>query len=118
MVTPHHISVDARCNLQENPEGGGEMARKKTSTSWTSEEVATAFEAGIVFGRMVENRRPRRSPLWSEEEWLQALAKAVGKKERSTIREWTENAGPEEQHREEQHAGEQQRGEQHAGGND
>jgi hypothetical protein len=89
------------------------MARKKTSIDWTSEEVATAFEAGIVFGRMVENRRPRRSPLWSEEEWLQALAKAVGKKEESSIRESTENAGPEEQQ-----GGGQQRGEQHAGGND
>jgi hypothetical protein len=89
------------------------MARKKTSIDWTSEEVATAFEAGIVFGRMVENRRPRRSPLWSEEEWLQALVKAVGKKEESSIREWNEDVGPEKQQ-----GGEQQRGEQHAGGND
>jgi len=45
-----------------------------------SEEVVNAFEAGIVFGRMVENRRPKRSPLWSEDEWRQALIKAVGKK--------------------------------------
>ena len=57
------------------------MAHKKKSIDWTSEEVVTAFEAGIVFGRMVENRRPGRSPLWSEEEWLQALVNAVGKKD-------------------------------------
>ena len=45
-----------------------------------SEEVVNAFEAGIVFGRMVEIRRPKRHPLWSDDEWLQALIKAVGKK--------------------------------------
>jgi hypothetical protein len=51
-----------------------------------SEEVVNAFEAGIVFGRMVQSRR--RHPLWSEDEWLQALIKAVGKKAEFTIREW------------------------------
>jgi len=45
-----------------------------------------AFEAGIVFGRMVQSRR--RHPLWSEDEWLQALIKAVGKKAESKVREW------------------------------
>jgi hypothetical protein len=55
-----------------------------------SEDVAIAFEAGIVFGRMVEARRPRRDPLWSDEEWLQALIKAVGKKAESKVREWNE----------------------------
>jgi hypothetical protein len=53
---------------------------KGTIGAEASEQVVTAFEAGIVFGRMVENRRPRRSPLWSEREWRQALIKAVGKK--------------------------------------
>ena len=48
-----------------------------------SEEVVTAFEAGIVFGRMMEVRRPKRHPLWSDDEWLQALIKAVGKKAES-----------------------------------
>ena len=48
-----------------------------------SEEVVNAFEAGIVFGRMVEIRRPKRRPLWSDDEWLQALIKAVGKKAES-----------------------------------
>ena len=51
----------------------------------SEEEVVNAFEAGIVFGRMVENRRPRRFPLWSEDEWLQALIKAVGKKAESKV---------------------------------
>jgi hypothetical protein len=55
-----------------------------------SEEVVNAFEAGIVFGRMVESRRPKRHPLWSDDEWLQALNKAVGKKAESKDRE---NAG-------------------------
>jgi hypothetical protein len=54
------------------------------------EEVVNAFEAGIVFGRMVESRRPKRHPLWSDDEWLQALNKAVGKKAESKDRE---NAG-------------------------
>jgi hypothetical protein len=52
---------------------------KKTIGVDASEEVVNAFEAGIVFGRMVENRRPKRAPLWSEDEWRQALIKAVGK---------------------------------------
>jgi hypothetical protein len=56
---------------------------KKTIEVDASEEVVNAFEAGIVFGRMVENRRPKRAPLWSEDEWLQALIKAVGKKAKS-----------------------------------
>jgi hypothetical protein len=64
---------------------------KRTIGVDVSEEVANAFEAGIVFGRMVENRRPRRNPLWSDDEWLQALIKAVGKKAESKVREW--NAG-------------------------
>jgi hypothetical protein len=60
------------------------MARdKRTNGVDASEEVVNAFEAGIVFGRMVETRRPRRHPLWSEEEWLQALLKVVGKKAES-----------------------------------
>jgi hypothetical protein len=41
---------------------------KKTSGVDASEEVVNAFEAGIVFGRMVESRRPTRHPLWSEDE--------------------------------------------------
>jgi len=49
-----------------------------------------AFEAGIVFGRMVEARRPKRDPLWSCDEWLQALIKALGKKAEFKIREWNE----------------------------
>jgi hypothetical protein len=64
---------------------------KRTIGVEVSEEVVNAFEAGIVFGRMVENRRPRRNPLWSDDEWLQALIKAVGKKAESKVREW--NAG-------------------------
>jgi hypothetical protein len=64
---------------------------KRTSGADVSEEVVTAFEAGIVFGRMVESRRPRRHPLWSDDEWLQALIKAVGEKAVSKVREW--NAG-------------------------
>jgi hypothetical protein len=68
------------------------MARdKRTNGVDASEEVMNAFEAGIVFGRMVESRRPRHAPLWSDEEWLQALIKAVGKKAESKVREW--NAG-------------------------
>jgi hypothetical protein len=61
---------------------------KRTIGVEVSEEVVNAFEAGIVFGRMVENRRPRRNPLWSDDEWLQALIKAVGKKAESKVREW------------------------------
>jgi len=64
---------------------------KRTIGVEVSEEVVNAFEAGIVFGRMVENRRPRRNPLWSDDEWLQALIKAVGNKAESKVREW--NAG-------------------------
>jgi hypothetical protein len=64
---------------------------KRTIGADVSEEVVTAFEAGIVFGRMVESRRPRRHPLWSDDEWLQALIKAVGEKAVSKVREW--NAG-------------------------
>ena len=63
---------------------------KRTIGVEVSEEVVNAFEAGIVFGRMVENRRPRRNPLWSDDEWLQALIKAVGKKAESKVREWNE----------------------------
>ena len=55
---------------------------KRTIGVDVSEEVVTAFEAGIVFGR-VEIRRPKRRPLWSDDEWLQALIKAVGKKAES-----------------------------------
>jgi hypothetical protein len=63
------------------------MARdKRTNGVDASEEVVNAFEAGIVFGRMVENRRPKRTPLWSDDEWLQALIKAVGKKAESKVR--------------------------------
>jgi hypothetical protein len=64
---------------------------KRTIGVDVSEDLVSAFEAGIVFGRMVENRRPRSKPLWSDEEWLQALIKAVGKKAESKVREW--NAG-------------------------
>ena len=68
------------------------MARDKRANGMgVSEEVLNAFEAGIVFGRMVEARRPRRDPLWSDDEWLQALIKAVGKEAESRVREW--NAG-------------------------
>ena len=56
---------------------------RKTIEVDASEEVVNAFEAGIVFGRMVENRRPKHAPLWSEDEWRQALIKAVGKKAKS-----------------------------------
>jgi hypothetical protein len=59
---------------------------KRTNGVDASEEAANAFEAGIVFGRMVENRRPKRHPLWSDDEWLQALIKAVGKKAESKVR--------------------------------
>jgi hypothetical protein len=66
------------------------MARdKRTIGVDVSEEVVNAFEAGIVFGRLVESRR--RHPLWSEDEWFQALIKAVGKKAESKVRDW--NAG-------------------------
>jgi hypothetical protein len=64
---------------------------KRTIGVDVSEEVVNAFEAGIVFGRMAEARRPKRHPLWSDDEWLQALIKAVGKKAESKVREW--NAG-------------------------
>jgi hypothetical protein len=63
------------------------MAKDKTTIGVdASEEVVNAFEAGIVFGRMVEIRRPKRHPLWSDDEWLQALIKAVGKKAESKVR--------------------------------
>jgi hypothetical protein len=72
--------------------GGEDWLRiKKTIGVDVSEEVVNAFEAGIVFGRMVEARRPRPNPLWSEEEWLQALIEVVGKKAESKVRE--SNAG-------------------------
>jgi hypothetical protein len=58
---------------------------KRTIGVDVSEEVVNAFEAGIVFGRIVENRRPRPHPLWSDDEWLQALIKAVGKKAESKV---------------------------------
>ena len=58
---------------------------KRTIGVEASEEVVNAFEAGIVFGRMVESRRPKRHPLWSDDEWLQALIKAVGKKAESKV---------------------------------
>jgi hypothetical protein len=58
---------------------------KRTIGADVSEEVVIAFEAGIVFGRMVETRRPKRHPLWSDEEWLQALTKAVRKKATSQV---------------------------------
>jgi len=60
---------------------------KRTIGVDVSEEVVTAFEAGIVFGRMVESRRPKRHPLWSDDEWLQALIKAIGKKGESKDRD-------------------------------
>jgi hypothetical protein len=64
------------------------MAKDKTTIGVdASEEVVNAFEAGIVFGRMVEIRRPKRHPLWSDDEWLQALIKAVGKQAESKVRE-------------------------------
>lgn len=67
-------------------ESGGELAKdKRTIGVDVSEEVVIAFEAGIVFGRMVEIRRPKRHPLWSDDEWLQALTKAVGKKTESKV---------------------------------
>jgi hypothetical protein len=67
------------------------MARDKRANGMgVSEEVLNAFEAGIVFGRMAEARRPRRDPLWSDDEWLQALIKAVGKEAESRVREWNE----------------------------
>ena len=70
---------------------GDWMARdKRANGTGISEEVVNAFEAGIVFGRMVEARRPRRDPLWSDEEWLQALIKAVGKEKESEVLEWNE----------------------------
>jgi hypothetical protein len=59
------------------------MARDKKTIEVDAEEVVNAFEAGIVFGRMAESRRPKRAPLWSEAEWRQALIKAVGKKTKS-----------------------------------
>jgi hypothetical protein len=75
------------------------MARdKRTIGVDVSEEVVTAFEAGIVFGRMVESRRPKRFPLWSDDEWLQALIKAVGKKAESKVREIAGLNGGGQQH--------------------
>ena len=60
---------------------------KRTIGVDASEEVVTAFEAGIVLGRMAESRRPKHAPLWSDNEWRQALIKAVGKKAKSKVRE-------------------------------
>jgi hypothetical protein len=66
---------------------------KRTIGVDVSEELVSAFEAGIVFGRMVESRHPRRHPLWSEAEWIQALIKVAGKKAEPKVREkWTGNA--------------------------
>jgi hypothetical protein len=64
----------------------GLAKNKRTIGVEVSEEVVSAFEAGVVFGRMVEARRQRHAPLWSEHEWLQALIKAVGKKAESKVR--------------------------------
>jgi hypothetical protein len=61
---------------------------KRTIGVDVSEEVVNAFEAGIVFGRMAEARRPKRHPLWSDDEWLQALIKAVGKNAESENGLW------------------------------
>jgi hypothetical protein len=72
---------------QESSLEAGLAKDKRTIGVDVSEEVVNAFEAGIVFGRMVESRRPRRHPLWSENEWLQALIRAVGKKAESKVRE-------------------------------
>jgi len=74
-------STLSRRHFAENRIGGA-VAKDKRIIGWVdvSEEVVNAFEAGIVFGRMTEIRRPRRNPLWSEDEWRQALIKAVGKK--------------------------------------
>jgi hypothetical protein len=44
-----------------------------------SEELKQAFTAGFRFGEMVEGRRPRRHPKYSEDEWCQALIEAGGK---------------------------------------
>jgi hypothetical protein len=72
------------------------MARdKRANGTGLSEEVVNAFEAGIVFGRMVEARQPRREPLWTDEEWLQALIKAVGKQAESKVLEWNEGISKE-----------------------
>ena len=68
---------------------------KRTIGVDVSEEVVNAFEAGIVFGRMGEARGPRRDPLWSDDEWLQALIKALGKKAESKVREWNEGMSKE-----------------------
>ena len=72
---------------QESSLEAGLAKDKRTIGVDVSEEVVNAFEAGIVFGRMVESRRPRRHSLWSENEWLQALIRAVGKKAESKVRE-------------------------------
>ena len=53
---------------QESSLEAGLAKDKRTIGVDVSEEVVNAFEAGIVFGRMVESRRPRRHPLWSENE--------------------------------------------------
>jgi hypothetical protein len=75
------------------------MARdKRTIGIDVSDEVVSAFEAGVVFGRMVEARRPRHAPLWSEHEWIQALIKAVGKKAESKVREIAGLNGDRQQH--------------------
>jgi hypothetical protein len=70
---------------------------KRTIGVDVSDEVVSAFEAGVVFGRMVEARRPSHQPLWSDEEWLQALIKAIGKKAESKVREWNEGLSREGQ---------------------
>ena len=51
---------------------------KKVGWRSTPEEIIVAFEAGILFGRKMESRHPRRIPVWSEEEWEAGLAQAAG----------------------------------------
>ena len=44
-----------------------------------SPEIVRAFQEGITFGLMVGRRRPIRVPLWTEDEWREALIRAGGK---------------------------------------
>ena len=80
-------SMLSRRHFAENRIGGGVAKDKRTIGVDVAEEVVTAFEAGIVFGRMVEARRPKRHPLWTDDEWRQALIKAVGKRAEPKVRE-------------------------------
>ena len=84
-------------SLRENRIGDWMARDKRTIGVDVSEELVTAFEAGIVFGRMVESRRPKRHPLWSDDEWLQALTKAAGKKPEFKDRDWN-SSGREQRH--------------------